>query len=381
MAIDTEKTKDPEITSSVDLSGEESPGNLDIIIGEDGGASIELADKEGIEKEKKPAGEDRKKRTGRLNQRLGQMAAQRDEAIRVARESETTAERLRRELEELRAKSQETDAAALTHFEAATTANLERAKQKLKQARESGDVDAETEAVAEVGKYSAEKGRIDAWKANQKPAAEGEGQTEEEPAPRKEKPAPQETQAEREAKFSPELKGFIDENPWFRPNTAEFDLEMHKEAVAYGNLLERKWIRAGRQDEVGTPEYYAEIRKHVMTEFPDYEGDEIETDEKPAKKTNGQPQTKRTMPAMGRDENILPARSESAPNGETRSTGPRRIQLNSDQQEFARSMAEQGAPGYVHPDGRHYSPQEAYVRYAKAIERDAHVQKQAGRSA
>jgi hypothetical protein len=369
---ETGSDKSTEIKTTLDLNAEESLGDLEIILSDDGSATIELGDKESGAGKDTPSPEDRRKRQGRFSARL----KEKDEKIRQesarAQEAETMAERLLRENKELAAKLATADAAALTHFEAATTANLEQAKKKLKEARENGDLQAETDAVAEVGRYSAEKARLESWKAQQtkEEPRDGADNDDDAPPPKPDATKRKPTQAEIEANFSPELKAFIGDNPWFRPNTPEFDLDMHTAAVNYGAILDTQLRRQGREDEIGTAGYYKQVAEFVRKQFPDDDADE---DVPPPVRRSG-------LPKMNRDEGVLPARSESMPNGDGRPVTPERIRLSADEQEFARSMAEQGAPGYVHPDGRHFTPQEAYVRFAKAIAADRNIQAQKRRA-
>lgn len=274
-----------------------------------------------------------------------------ENATRRAVEAETKAERLERELEELRQQAQRdgtravtADRAALANYERAVNAEEKLAAQELRDAIASGDPDKQAEAQTRVAKVAAERTNLDAWKAQQpkpktKPAAATDQRRERQPDQR------------REPEVHPQVKAWVADNPWFEQGSADFDPEMHEFAVTAARQVELRYARAGKADKIGSsPEYFADVDKLVRSEFPDYFADET-------------PPT-RDVPPMTRSgvSNVAPVSRSGGAISPGGAPSPTRVTLSADERRMAHSLADSGA--ITHPDGKRMTHAEAEKHYA-----------------
>lgn len=348
------KGKEADTTVVIDNDEPTEPIEIDV------GVEEAAAGKGGDEPKQAKEGAEPKKGSGRLQRKIDH-----ERALRGA--AETTAQRLARENEELRqkldetsAKAQTADRAALNNYEESVKANLTNAKRAMVDATNSGDAEKIAEATAEVSKWGAEAGKLENWrKANPEPEGDDEP---EEPQPRRQQPQQPQQQ------LTPELKQFLEDNPWFVPGTKdrpnpEFDIEMHKFARAQGAILEQRYARQGKKLDQA---YWDELTRMTKEEFGYDDDDGGEPEPAPRKQT----------PRMNGDHTITPAKSQQGPGTQQNGTGTR-ITLTPEQRSFARSMVDQGA--YRKPDGKPLTYQEAEVRYAKALHKDRNDQAARGR--
>jgi hypothetical protein len=228
----------------------------------------------------------------------------------------------------------------MVHYEGRIEAELKIAKTNLATAIDSGDSTKQADAQAEVAKLASEKQTIDNWKATHPEGAA--------PEPKKEEPKPQ-PQAQPQ-QVSQEFGAWMKENDWFVPNTASFDLDMHQEAVLYGRKLERVYQRDGREDEIGTPQYWDDITQHMRGEFPDNFEEEQE-----------QPKQKTPFKAKPMSGGTPATRSSGATplNG----GGGNKISLSGDERRMAHTLASSGA--LLSENGKRLTPGEAEVAYAR----------------
>lgn len=186
---------------------------------------------------------------------------------------------------------------------------LDAAKKKYKEAYELADVDALTEAQAEIAKATLRMDRA----SGMKPIEVEE---------REYKPAESE-----QAKYTPRTKKWLDTNSdWFGPND-----EMTMAAMGLDKKLQREY----GADYVGTEEYFQTIDKTMRKRFPEhFESDQsYEEDESPPKKRTSEP--------VDEDDDDPPRRatritSPVAP--ATRSTPPNRIRLKASEAAQARRL-------------------------------------------
>lgn len=333
-ALPAAPTSAPAAPPPVDIeTGEETPPPVD----------IEIADAETVPGEApaaaptadtQPGGEAEPPKP--LRRRVSQWKQTAEAAATRAAELERELAELRPKYDDLAQKYQVADQAALTNFEQRVTTAFDVAKREVKEAMASGDPDRIANAQAALSLAAAEKSNLDTWKANQPkrpadaPAAER--QPTRQPAAG---PAP-----------DPATAAWIGANPWFQPNHPEYDREMANNAILYANLLEDRMRRAGRANEIAGPGYWAEIDKHLKTEFPDAFGDEP-----PAPARGAVPGMKRVTPPVA---GAVPA----APAAPTPSKP--RVTLSAEEQSWAMNL------GLKHPDGRPYSRDEALKAYAKS---------------
>jgi hypothetical protein len=268
-------------------------------------------------------------------------------ATQRAIQAETTAERLTRENEELKRRMaaetqqrQQVDQAALVQYGRAVSAEYEAAKRDFAEAQASGDPERIAEATGKLAAKASEREQWDNWKAANPHAfadkAAAQAQPQQKPAPQQQpqqKPAQQQAQAG--ADLDPVVAGWIQANSWFNPEHADFDQEMHGEAVAEGRRLERRYRREGKEDQIGSPEYFGAIEDYMRREFPDaFEGDAPAAPAKKAAPT-------KAAPVMSRGPGTVATVARSAPNGGSGS--PTRIELSGEERKLAWNLAETGA--------------------------------------
>ena len=266
--------------------------------------------------------------------RIGQLTTRAKQAEAMAAEERAKREQHERELAALRARVGQSDAAALVHYDNATTLRVEQAKQKYKAAIESGDPNLQTEAQVEVSRAVAEKTALDTWKAGQQRVRPAQ------PPPQAQMPqaAP--------AAPTPQIvntQKWVSENGWFNPEAPEFDQEMAEEANAFATRLNRELKGRGQADVIGQDEgYFDLINAHVRTKFPEYFGEEAPV-ETPRRAVS-------TVAGVTR---------QASPSGQA---GPSatRVVLTAEQ----RSMAESMMGVLKHPDGTPLSKPELHRAYA-----------------
>lgn len=283
-------------------------------------------DQEEEEEEVKP------KRRRSSENRIAELARRAAEAERRAQEAEA---RVAQEAE-LR---QQSDVAMMTHYEQRLKLASDNVKAQLLDAMSIGDNEQQLELQSKLSQLQSELAGVDEWKkqaAVQRQAAE---------QPKVEAP-PQNEQ--RQVSLEPRTAQWIQRNTWFQPQSPEFDPEMHEEATLYAKRIERRLRADGREDEIGSADYFKQIDQHIRTEFAD-----AFDDVKPVKKA---------APPMRRDGNVA-AVSRTAPDGS--SVKSRVVRLNGDQRRIAHNMADSGA--YKKPNGQRMTHAEAEKYHASFI--------------
>lgn len=350
-----EQAQDKTIT----VDGDAPLGDIEITITDDGGAAAAETKDDGKGGDDK--GGEPKRPKNSIDKRIG-----RERALRA--EAETTAQRLLRENEELKSRLGKTeenlqvaDRAAFANHAHNVEARLKQSKADLVKANTDlsngveGAAERVADATAEVSRWGSEQGKVDAWKRahpDPEPGAK----------PQQTETKPQAQTQTQQPKFTPELQEFLNNNPWFTPNSGEFDKEMHVEARNFATTLERRYKRDGKGDQIGTPGYYADIQKHMREEFPEYEWED----------GGGEPETgKNGLPKMGADQRQVPARSSSAGGaGQQQNGASTKITLTGEQRQFVRNMVDQGAYGVNPETKKPYTYPEAEIRYARQVKID-----------
>lgn len=284
-------------------------------------------DQEEEEEEVKP------KRRRSSENRIAELARRAAEAERRAQEAEA---RVAQEAD-LR---QQSDVAMMTHYEQRLKMSADTVKAQLQDAISIGDSEQQVELQSKLYQLQSELAGVDGWKqqqaAVQKQAAE---------QPKVETP-PQNEQ--RQVSLEPRTAQWIQRNTWFQPQSPEFDPEMHEEATLYAKRIERRLRADGREDEIGSVDYFKQIDQHIRTEFAD-----AFDDVKPVKKA---------APPMRRDGNVA-AVSRTAPDGS--SVKSKVVRLTGDQRRIAHNMADSGA--YKKPNGQRMTHAEAEKYHASFI--------------
>jgi hypothetical protein len=202
-------------------------------------------------------GEGVKKRIAKLTKRMRESERQRDEATRYAQS-------VLREQKSLKERLTKLDTGYVSEMESRITSSLDAAKSKLRDARDTGSIDAEIEAQKEIAKLGYEEARLAEMKLNQEaekkksefvkqPTNIQQGQLSQTPAP--------------DAKATE----WAQKNAWFGKDNAmtytAFD--MHKTLV---------------EDEGFDPqsnEYYVELDRRIKLEFPHKFGNTTEQSTRP----------------------------------------------------------------------------------------------------
>jgi hypothetical protein len=344
--------------TTIEIEADKPLEPIEITLTDDGGTAAEVKDKGAEPTEKKP-------KSGRFQARIDKITAR-------AAEAETTAQRLHRENEELKAtlkKTNETlevtDRAAFNNHAENVESRLKQAKADMVAATNAGDADKIADATAEVAKWGAEQARVESWKrSHPEPTKE-----EREAQRAKDEPKPKADPQKPQQRVTPELQDFLDRSPWFVPNSGEFDQDMHQVARRYAGKLEAKMKQDGREDEIGNSDYYENIEQHMRKVFPDHEWEDGGGEEEPET-------PKRGLPKMGADQRQVSDRSTSNGTQHQPSANSNKITLNGDQRSFVRSMVDQGAYGKNPKTDKPYTYAEAEVRYAREVLRDKEIQKQ-----
>lgn len=282
--------------------------------------------------------------------RINKLTREKHEATTRAEILTQENERLKSDFQKVRQSAQVSDRAALIHYETAVKGELEGARRFSIEATASGDPEKIADANIALSRAAQKQQELDSWKANQPaaPAASAAPQ----PQPRAET-----RQQPEPVQLDPALKSWIDDNPWFAAaNADDFDAEMHQEATAYATMLERKYMRQGKQDQIGTKPYFEEVNKHMRSEFPDYFGDEPAPQPTPGR---------RTPPMAAPRTGVVPAaNTNGSARADGRSVNGTKVTLSAEERKFAHTMAANGA---LMVKGRKATPEEAEILYGKQI--------------
>lgn len=311
---------DIEITDD-DLSGEDADAEA-----ADDGEPVEQ-DAEGgeVEAEEAPA-EEAPKRKRSPDKRIAEMARRAAEAERRAQELES---RLNQEAE-LRKQS---DSAMMTHYEHRLQGRAEVLKQQLIDAHSIGDSERIVELQGEYYKVQSDLGSIESWKAQQQMST---------PQPKQAVQQPTQVQPTLE----PRTMEWVSNNSWFQPQSPDFDAEMHEEATLYARRIERRYRSEGRQDEIGGVDYFTEIDRHMMKEFPDA----FSAENVPSRKA----------PPMNRNTNVAPVQRSGVPGQPTKNA--RTVTLSQAERQLAHQLAASGA--IKGPNGKRMDNKEAEKYFA-----------------
>ena len=283
-------------------------------------------DQEEEEEEVKP------KRRRSSENRIAELARRAAEAERRAQEAEA---RVAQE-SELR---QQSDVAMMTHYEQRLKSDADYVKAQLQDAISIGDSEQQVELQSRLYQLQSELAGVDGWKQQQAAVQQAAAQPAQE--------APKQNE-QRQVSLEPRTAQWIQRNTWFQPQSPEFDPEMHEEATLYAKKVERRLRADGREDEIGSADYFKQIDQHIRTEFAD-----AFDDVKPVKKA---------APPMRRDGNVA-AVSRTAPDGS--SVKSRVVRLTGDQRRIAHNMADSGA--YKKPNGQRMTHAEAEKYHASFI--------------
>lgn len=320
---DTEKP-DTEVQAAEQQPGEPAPAQpIEIEIAPDGEARQTAPAPEG-----EPAPEpqpDKPRQQPKVQKRIDRLTAELNGWRQRAEAEAEEKARIAAERDRAVAAYQHANTANFVNYEARIKTGLDQAKAKLAKAHAEGDPQAIADATAEVGRFSAEFGQIEQFKANRPQA----------PA-RPTAPVRQPVAEPPPAAPSPQVEAWVKANPWFDQDSDDYDPEMAEEARAYATIIEQQ-----NPNNVGTKDYFAKIDRYMRAARPDHPHFKT-PDRRPVSSVAG-------VSRMGNG-------ALGAPPPSTRVT------LTPDEQDMARRMGDV----LRKPDGSKYSLQELYVMKARA---------------
>jgi hypothetical protein len=136
---------------------------------------------------------------------------------------------------------------AIRQYDANVNSRLEKAKLAQKEAYESGDAQAQAEAVAEIAAATAELQDLNNWKYQDE-------------IERKTRPYKNETQENPNNEL---LNEFLQENhEWMNPESDKYDEELAEHIVNVDNQLANYLRQSGYAHRIGSLEYFQELDKH-----------------------------------------------------------------------------------------------------------------------
>jgi len=271
-------------------------------------------------------------------------------------EVDTYAQRLQRENDELRQENGQekerarlADESAVTHYEERTNLSIAAAQRDLEDAIAQGDAKVQAEIEVRLSGLQSDRSRLNTYKQQRGYAAEkaktnGAAQPEQGKQP---------DPGRQQAQLSQPVQAFVAENSWFNPQSSEFNPDMHTFAVAEATIVEGRYRRAGRGEEIGSPEYFDAVLERVRAEFPDEMEDDDGDDDPPVRAARVPPMSK---PNGG----VAPGgRSASPAAGGGAKT---KVTLTREERGMAHQLADSGA--VMHETGRRLTHAEAERQYA-----------------
>ena len=291
-------------------------------VGEPDEVEVEVNDEEteepeASEPEEPPVAEDEKpKPRFRADRRITELA-------RAKAEAEARAAALEQQLRERDELLNTERVANFKAMETGLAAELAAAKRKLADAHTLGDYQAIADATEEVSRLAADLSAVKVY-ASQPQARQPQVQ--------------QQPQAAPQVKVEPRTQAWIEQNPWFTPNSPEYEPELAVDAQAFAKKLEIRLQREGRHSEIGGQDYFRQIDEYMAKAYPDV----FELEPAPAQ---------RKMPAMKASQEVAAA-SRQSPAAAPAKKG-NIIKLTAQEKEMAERF---------HPN---LPPQKAWAEYAK----------------
>ena len=190
--------------------------------------------------------------SGNVQKRINQLTAKRKQAMEEAEAAYQYAQQVQQQNEQMKARLQQLDQGYTNEYGARVESQVDQAKKLIREARDVGDIDKETEAMSLLQRLAIEQERVRVQKQR----------SEQQSAVREEAPAQQAQQkqvAPREQDLDPKLRSWMSKNEsWF-----------NKDAVMTGGVKAIHEQLVGVEDyDPTSDEYYAEIDKRMRKEFP-----------------------------------------------------------------------------------------------------------------
>ena len=190
--------------------------------------------------------------SGNVQKRINQLTAKRKQAMEEAEAAYQYAQQVQQQNEQMKARLQQLDQGYTNEYGARVESQMDQAKKLIREARDVGDIDKETEAMSLLQRLAIEQERVRVQKQR----------SEQQTAVRQEAPAQQAQQKQappREQDLDPKLRSWMSKNEsWF-----------NKDAVMTGGVKAIHEQLVGVEDyDPTSDEYYAEIDKRMRKEFP-----------------------------------------------------------------------------------------------------------------
>jgi hypothetical protein len=190
--------------------------------------------------------------SGNVQKRINQLTAKRKQAMEEAEAAYQYAQQVQQQNEQMKARLQQLDQGYTNEYGARVESQMDQAKKLIREARDVGDIDKETEAMSLLQRLAIEQERVRVQKQR----------SEQQNAVREEAPAQQAQQkqaAPREQDLDPKLRSWMSKNEsWF-----------NKDAVMTGGVKAIHEQLVGVEDyDPTSDEYYAEIDRRMRKEFP-----------------------------------------------------------------------------------------------------------------
>ena len=190
--------------------------------------------------------------SGNVQKRINQLTAKRKQAMEEAEAAYQYAQQVQQQNEQMKARLQQLDQGYTNEYGARVESQMDQAKKLIREARDVGDIDKETEAMSLLQRLAIEQERVRVQKQR----------TEQQVDVPQEAPAqqPQQKQAiPREEDLDPTLRSWMAKNEsWF-----------NKDAVMTGGVRAIHEQLVGVEDyDPTSDEYYAEIDRRMRIEFP-----------------------------------------------------------------------------------------------------------------
>lgn len=282
---------------------------------------------EEVVEQEEPEEEEAPKRRRSADKRIIELARKAAEAEQRVQEMEA---RLQKEAQ-LREQSEQ---AMMTHYRNNLSVTAMDLKQKLAEARSMMDNEKIDDLQYQFNKTMNDLEAVTNWEREQQNKAARPAQ-----------PAAPAAPQQQQVSLEPRTASWIQKNSWFQPKSEDFDPEMHEEATLYARRVERRFRAEGRDEEIGSVDYFTEIDRHMRREFPDA----FAAQATPSKKA----------PLMSRDSNAAPVQRTAPGQPPKKSTS---VRLTADQRRMAHQMGQSGA--FRNPNGSRMSDLEAEKYYA-----------------
>lgn len=195
-------------------------------------------------------------------QRINQLTAQRKEAEERAAYWENEAKKYYTSTQSLHQRNQQAERQSMQLWADSLKAKQQAARQAMIEAKNSGDVTAETKAIEDLAAHTADLRTAETYlQRNPQQAAPAQ-----QPQQRQQ---PQSPQGPQQNPYTPEVQAWMRDNSWYDRASPDFDPDMSQFAHATAMQLETRLRRQGRAGEIGKASYLAEIDQAVRKEFPD----------------------------------------------------------------------------------------------------------------